>query len=142
VVRRVNSAYEPGALKPSCRMRSAISSSAAHCSVYWVSNITCRALNIGPVTFQWKLWVFRYSVKLSDRKTDSPSAIFRRSAGVIPMSIAGAEDPAAGDAAGVVRAALRALVDLVVLVDFLAMPGLLFDPVPLILSRYGDNTRD
>ena len=58
----MNSAYEPGALKPSARMRSAISSSAFHCSVYCVSNIIVQALNIGPVTFQWKLWVFRYSV--------------------------------------------------------------------------------
>lgn len=63
----MNSAYEPGVLKPSARVRSATSSSAFHCSVYWVSNITCSELNIGPVTFQWKLWVFRYRVKASDR---------------------------------------------------------------------------
>jgi len=25
-------------------------------------NIACSVLNIGPVTFQWKLWVVRYSV--------------------------------------------------------------------------------
>ena len=40
-------------------MRSAIMSSAFHSSVYWSMNITCSVLNIGPVTFQWKLWVFR-----------------------------------------------------------------------------------
>jgi hypothetical protein len=28
-------------------------------SVYWVSNMRCRLWNIGPVTFQWQLWVFR-----------------------------------------------------------------------------------
>ena len=48
-----------GALKPSARMRSATSSSAAHCSVYCVSNMVCSELNIDPVTFQWKLCVFR-----------------------------------------------------------------------------------
>ena len=40
-------------------MRSAIRSRAFHSSVYWSMNITCSVLNIGPVTFQWKLWVFR-----------------------------------------------------------------------------------
>src|SRR5688572_6910144 len=71
-------------------MRSAVSSSAAHCSLYWPSNITCRLLNIGPVTFQWKLWVFRYRVKLSERKRARPSAIFLRSPPPIPISMAGA----------------------------------------------------
>jgi hypothetical protein len=47
-------------------------------------------LNIGPVTFQWKLWVFRYRVKLSARKRERPSAIFLRSPPPIPISIAGA----------------------------------------------------
>jgi hypothetical protein len=27
--------------------------------VYCAMNITCRVLNIGPFTFQWKLWVIR-----------------------------------------------------------------------------------
>jgi len=57
-------------------------------------------LNIGPVTFQWKLWVFRYSVKLSARKLDRPSAIFLRSPPLIPISMAGALPDAGGDAAG------------------------------------------
>src|SRR5688572_7411494 len=69
-------------------MRSAVSSSAFHCSVYCASNITWRLLNIGPVMFQWKLWVFRYSVKLSERKRDRPSAIFLRSPLLIPISMA------------------------------------------------------
>src|SRR5690606_11424709 len=51
--------YEPGAWKPRARIRSAISSSAFHCSVYCSMNISCRELNIGPVTFQWKLCVIR-----------------------------------------------------------------------------------
>ena len=55
-------AYEPGAGWPSERMRSATGSTAFHSSVYWVMNIACSELNIGPVTFQWKLWVVRYSV--------------------------------------------------------------------------------
>ena len=57
-----NCAPEPGATSPRARMRSAISSSASHNSLYWVMNIACSELNIGPVTFQWKLWVFRYRV--------------------------------------------------------------------------------
>ena len=56
------SAYEPGATWPSERMRSAIGSTAFHSSVYCVMNMVCSVLNIGPVTFQWKLWVVRYSV--------------------------------------------------------------------------------
>ena len=28
----------------------------------WRMNIACSDVNIGPVTFQWKLWVVRYSV--------------------------------------------------------------------------------
>jgi hypothetical protein len=40
-------------------MRSAISSTASASSVYWVSNRVCSVVNIGPVTFQWKLWVLR-----------------------------------------------------------------------------------
>ena len=51
--------YDPGAGKPSERMRSAIGSTAFHSSVYWTMNISCSELNIGPVTFQWKLWVVR-----------------------------------------------------------------------------------
>ena len=43
-------------------MRSAIGSTAFHSSVYWAMNIACSVLNIGPVTFQWKLCVVRYSV--------------------------------------------------------------------------------
>ena len=57
-----NCAYEPGAAWPSARMRSAIGSTAFHSSVYWAMNIACSVLNIGPVTFQWKLCVVRYSV--------------------------------------------------------------------------------
>src|SRR5690606_32173778 len=83
---------------------SAIRSSAAHCSVYWVSNIRCRVLNIGPVMFQWKPCVFRYSVYASARQCDSPSAMRRRSLAVSPMSIAGAADAAD---AGLRGAALR-----------------------------------
>ena len=45
-------AYEIGALKPSARMRSAMPSSAAHCSVCGSLNITCKELNIGLATFQ------------------------------------------------------------------------------------------
>jgi hypothetical protein len=41
------------------RMRSAISSTASASSVYCVSNRVWSVVNIGPVTFQWKLWVFR-----------------------------------------------------------------------------------
>ena len=37
---------------PRARMRSAITSSAFHCSVYCVMNIKCRLLKSGPVTFQ------------------------------------------------------------------------------------------
>ena len=40
-------------------MRSAISSTASASSVYSVSKSVCSVVNIGPVTFQWKLWVFR-----------------------------------------------------------------------------------
>jgi hypothetical protein len=43
-------------------MRSAIGSTAFHSSVYWPMNIACSVLNIGPVTFQWKLCVVRYRV--------------------------------------------------------------------------------
>ena len=43
-------------------MRSAIGSTAFQSSVYCCMNIVCSVLNIGPVTFQWKLWVVRYSV--------------------------------------------------------------------------------
>jgi hypothetical protein len=43
-------------------MRSAMGSTAFHNSVYCTMNIACSVLNIGPVTFQWKLWVVRYSV--------------------------------------------------------------------------------
>ena len=43
-------------------MRSAIGSTAFHSSVYCAMNIRCSVLNIGPVTFQWKLCVVRYSV--------------------------------------------------------------------------------
>ena len=54
-----NCAYEPGAGWPSERIRSATGSTAFQSSVYWPMNIRCRVLNIGPVTFQWKLWVVR-----------------------------------------------------------------------------------
>ena len=43
-------------------MRSAIGSTAFQSSVYCAMNIRCSVLNIGPVTFQWKLCVVRYSV--------------------------------------------------------------------------------
>ena len=58
---KLTSMAEPEGV-PSARMRSAISSTASASSLYCVSNIRCRVLNIGPVTFQWKLWVVRYSV--------------------------------------------------------------------------------
>ena len=60
-VSRAISLYVPGAGKPSERMRSAMVSTASHSSLYCVSNIRCSVLNIGPSTFQWKLWVCRYS---------------------------------------------------------------------------------
>src|SRR5690554_3161505 len=82
-------------------MRSAMSSRAFHCSVYWSMNIACSELNIGPVTFQWKLWVFRYRVKLSDRNWARSCEIVLRSRSAIPISTPGATEPAAGDAAGV-----------------------------------------
>lgn len=47
-----NCLYVPGAGWPSARMRSAIKSSAFHCSVYWAMNIWCRLLKSRPVTFQ------------------------------------------------------------------------------------------
>jgi hypothetical protein len=47
--------------RPNTRMRSATSSTAVASSVYWASNSVCRVVNIGPVTFQWKFCVFRYS---------------------------------------------------------------------------------
>ncbi len=58
-LRRPNCAYEPGAGWPSERIRSAIGSTAFQSSVYCVMNIRCSVLNIGPVTFQWKLCVVR-----------------------------------------------------------------------------------
>ena len=61
-LRRPNCAYEPGAGWPSERIRSAIGSTAFQSSVYCAMNIRCSVLNIGPVTFQWKLCVVRYSV--------------------------------------------------------------------------------
>src|ERR1700761_7408508 len=66
-------------------MRSAIESTASASSLYCPSNIRCNVLNIGPVTFQWKLWVFRYSVYVSASRCDRPSAIFLRSLSLIPM---------------------------------------------------------
>src|SRR5690606_37581000 len=81
-------------------MRSAVSSSAFHCSVYWSMNIACSELNIGPVTFQWKLWVFRYRVKLSDRNWARSCEIVLRFLSLIPISTPGAIDAADGDAAG------------------------------------------
>ena len=45
--------------QPKARIRSAMISSAFHCSVYCPMNIRCRLLNCGPVTFQWKLCVIR-----------------------------------------------------------------------------------
>ena len=71
-------------------MRSAIRSVAVHSSVYCVSNMRCSVLNIGPVTFQWKLCVFRYTVNVSARSFDRPSAIFARSLASMPVSIMGA----------------------------------------------------
>ena len=41
------------------RIRSAIGSTAFPSSVYWVMNIVWSDVNIGPVTFQWKLCVVR-----------------------------------------------------------------------------------
>ena len=66
-------------------MRSAMMSSAFHCSVYWSMNIACRLLNCGPVTFQWKLCVIMYSVKLSASSADKPSTILARSFSLMPM---------------------------------------------------------
>ncbi len=40
-------------------MRSAIRSTASASSLYCASNMRCSVLNMGPVTFQWKLWVLR-----------------------------------------------------------------------------------
>jgi hypothetical protein len=40
-------------------MRSAISSTANASSVYSVSNRVWSVVNMGPVTFQWKLCVFK-----------------------------------------------------------------------------------
>ena len=41
------------------RIRSATGSTAFQSSVYCPMNMRCRVLNIGPVTFQWKLCVVR-----------------------------------------------------------------------------------
>src|SRR5690606_19535330 len=122
--RLMNSAYEPGALRPSARMRSAVSSSAFHCSVYWSMNIACSELNIGPVTFQWKVCVFRYSVKLSERNCARSSAMALRSLSGIPMSTPGAIEPGEGDAAGAALLLARLLVFLLsLLVLVLAITG-------------------
>ncbi len=43
-------------------MRSAITSVEFHSSVYCSMNMACSELKCGPVTFQWKLCVVRYSV--------------------------------------------------------------------------------
>ena len=53
-------------------------------------NMACRLLNIGPVTFQWKLWVVRYSVYVSASSLDRPAAIAARSFSLMPMLMAGA----------------------------------------------------
>ena len=50
-------------------------------------NITCSVLNIGPVTFQWKLCVVRYSVKVSASRPFRPLAMASRSLPEMPMSI-------------------------------------------------------
>src|SRR5690606_35158796 len=82
-----NSRYVPGACTPSARIRSAMSSRAAHSSEYWVMNIWCSVLNSGPVTFQWKLWVIRYSVYESASILASSCATAARSFAVMPMSM-------------------------------------------------------
>ena len=61
-LRRLNSLKLPGAKAPRARIRSAISSMAAASSTYWAMNSSWSVVNIGPVTFQWKFWVFRYRV--------------------------------------------------------------------------------
>jgi hypothetical protein len=82
-----NSLYVPGAGNPSDRMRSAMASTASASSPYCPSNIRCSVWNIGPVTFQWKLWVFRYSVYESARTFESWPAIASRAFASMPMSI-------------------------------------------------------
>ena len=47
-----NSPYVPGAGKPKALILSAIKSTANASSLYSYSNIRCKVLNIGPVTFQ------------------------------------------------------------------------------------------
>src|SRR5688572_21270367 len=79
----------PGAGNPRARMRSAMASSAIQSSLYCSMNITWSVWNIGPFTFQWKLWVLRYSEKLSASRRDRPSAIRCRSFSAMPMSIRG-----------------------------------------------------
>src|SRR5690606_19760865 len=106
-------------------MRSAISSSDCHCSVYCSSNIACSELNIGPVTFQWKLWVLRYRLKLSASSLESSLEIFCRSFWPMPMSTTGPEAP--GEAAGLtvlldLRLVLPALLDLLALVLAMVLP--------------------
>ena len=69
-------------------MRSAMTSAAVHNSLYCVSNIRCSVLNIVPVTFQWKLCVFRYNEYVSASSRDRFFAIASRSFLVMPMSMA------------------------------------------------------
>src|SRR5690606_1582311 len=98
-----------------------------HCSVYWSMNIACSELNIGPVTFQWKLCVFRYRVKLSERKCPRSSAIFCRWRSGMPMSTPGAIDPVEGDAAGAVLPVVRLLVFLLSLLVLAITGSFVFD---------------
>ena len=56
-------------------MRSATRSTASASSLYCASNMRCSVWNMGPVTFQWKLWVLRYSVYESASTRESPPAI-------------------------------------------------------------------
>ncbi|MCY1549282.1 hypothetical protein D9M68_854420 [compost metagenome] len=80
-------------------MRSAMLSSAFHSSVYCVMNIRCSVLNMGPVTFQWKLCVIRYSVYESASNLDSSPATAARSLSEIPILMRGTLEVFLGDLA-------------------------------------------
>ena len=53
----------PAAALPTARPGKLITTcSPAFSGWFSLMNMMCRLLNCGPVTFQWKLWVIRYSV--------------------------------------------------------------------------------